>query len=624
MREIFSAQPLRQFAHASLLFGTQLQLWVCDPSGPYSADYMEVGENPERLVYVIAAYMLLSDQEHGLDSVTQREKGRTSVSVYDADTKKIRKIYLWSKLLIKQMAIVSRGSTVDISSDAKFVVKVSWRAVGRLSEVEFLMRAHTVKGVAKLIRSRDYDKISDLRSGLTFTKGMSKDIHPLEIKKTTAGNPLQSGSSNPDGSVELNKRVKGDSESIAGKDEIILRRSKRSCVLRISRQALPNATTARVRKNAKSTGLRKRPVLKNVPNPATTNANSAAQDMTTETPSVSISLPVESNYSLVEGSNSSLSKRLGNADDIDAEVQTASEPGPKMLCISSDGGESLSEAVDESVSNQINDPSTPDKRTIENAESVPEVSRVDIIMSDDAMVYRNRLQMAIAAKSFGRVIGRDTTPIELICGLRDAIECHKSLYLKMKILHGNISTDNILLTEPKRNHGCHGMLIGLDLAILQTNDKCSESSKTPAGTMEFMATRLLHNYINPTDGGVINTYQHDLASFFLVFISVCLRYGWASDKSAYPGLLRKWQQGRVVEMYYSKLRMISTFNFERNTLDAFSPSFEGLKEFATLLQRILFDGSDTIWPETYPYPEPLYHELLGPFDAEMERMKCES
>ncbi|VDB85790.1 Bgt-50218 [Blumeria graminis f. sp. tritici] len=28
MREIFSAQPLRQFAHGFLMFGTQLQLWV--------------------------------------------------------------------------------------------------------------------------------------------------------------------------------------------------------------------------------------------------------------------------------------------------------------------------------------------------------------------------------------------------------------------------------------------------------------------------------------------------------------------------------------------------------------------------------------------------------------------
>ncbi|SZF03608.1 unnamed protein product [Blumeria hordei] len=42
MRELFAAQPLRQFAHGFLMFGTQLQLWVYDPSGPYSSDFIEI------------------------------------------------------------------------------------------------------------------------------------------------------------------------------------------------------------------------------------------------------------------------------------------------------------------------------------------------------------------------------------------------------------------------------------------------------------------------------------------------------------------------------------------------------------------------------------------------------
>ncbi|VDB86010.1 Bgt-50634 [Blumeria graminis f. sp. tritici] len=106
------------------------------------------------------------------------------------------------------MAIVSRGTTVYISSDAKFAVKISWRAVRRLSEVELLMRARNVRGVATLIGSRNHVKISDLRSGLTFMEEMNRDIHPLEMKMTTAGNSLQSGSPNAGEDTDSSRDVK--------------------------------------------------------------------------------------------------------------------------------------------------------------------------------------------------------------------------------------------------------------------------------------------------------------------------------------------------------------------------------------------------------------------------------
>ncbi|VCU39098.1 Bgt-51269 [Blumeria graminis f. sp. tritici] len=315
----------------------------------------------------------MSDKEHGLDSIIQREKGRISVNIYDADTKIAKKIYFRSKPLIKQMAIVSRGTTVYISSDAKFVVKISWRAVGRLSEVQLLMRARNVRGVATWIGSRDYVKISDLRSGLTFAEEMNRDIHPLEMKMTTAGNSLQSGSSNAGESDELSRGVKRDSDSVAGKEVKVFRRSKRSCVLSVSRQALHNAATAQVRKNAKSTSSRKKPVTKTDPNPTTINANPVAQDVTQdvsqdvplETPSVSMSSPAESSCSLAEVSNSSLGKRPRDADNTDAKAQMESEPDLKKLRISSNVGQPLSEAVVEPVSNQVmDDPSPPNEQAV--------------------------------------------------------------------------------------------------------------------------------------------------------------------------------------------------------------------------------------------------------------------
>ncbi|CAD6506528.1 BgTH12-07755 [Blumeria graminis f. sp. triticale] len=503
MREIFSAQPLRQFAHGFLMFGTQLQLWI------------------------------------------------------------------------------------------------SWRAVGRLSEVELLMRARNVRGVATLIGSRNHVKISDLRSGLKFTEEMNRDIHPLEMKMTTAGNSLQSGSSNPDGNFELSKGVKRDSESVAGGANKKLRRSERSCVLSISRQALLNASKARVRKNGKSTGLRKKPVSKTVPDPdpdpATTNTNAVTQDVTPETPSVPINLPAES-------------KRPRNAEETDAEVQTVWEPDLKRLCISSNVGESLSEAVAKPVSNQItNDPSAPAEQAIDNSKSVPAVSNADVIMADDSTVYRNRWETVIAAKPFGRAIDEKTTAVELICGLRDTIKGHQSLYMETKILHRDISMNNIILTDPKRNDGCHGVLIDLDLAISLTDDNCSESSKTLTGTMEFMAIGLLKEYTYPSNGKFTHTYRHDLESFIFVLISACIRLGWGKNESPHIETIRKWYKG-----------------FEDTLLKAFSSKFECLKDLATTLRKILFERQKTIWIATDPRPLNLYNSILKAFDDEIVKMKCKS
>ncbi|SZF06422.1 unnamed protein product [Blumeria hordei] len=48
MSEVFLAQPLRHFVHGLILFGTQLQLWVFDRSGPYCEPNIDVGESQEK------------------------------------------------------------------------------------------------------------------------------------------------------------------------------------------------------------------------------------------------------------------------------------------------------------------------------------------------------------------------------------------------------------------------------------------------------------------------------------------------------------------------------------------------------------------------------------------------
>ena len=51
---------------------------------------------------------------------------------------------------------------------------------------------------------------------------------------------------------------------------------------------------------------------------------------------------------------------------------------------------------------------------------------------------------------------------QLLEALRDAIKAHQSLYTVGKILHRDISENNIIITDPEKTGGFAGMLIDLD------------------------------------------------------------------------------------------------------------------------------------------------------------------
>ncbi|CAD6501832.1 BgTH12-02078 [Blumeria graminis f. sp. triticale] len=607
MREVFAAQPLRRFVHGFLMFGTQLQLWVYDRSGPYSSDFIEI-----------------SNDELGIDSTIYQDKKKTIITVVDADTLKEKKLYLQPQPFIKQNAIVTRGTAIFLSLDKTLVVKISWRAVGRKSEAELLLKARGVRGLATLIGSSDTCKISELRSELTFTEGMKKDIHPPESKMTTACNSAQSGSLNSGESAELNGGVKRGSEFIDGDNKQEIRRSKRACVVNISRQAQLNAAIARIRKSVKSGASGSKTGAKNGSKTSEANANPAIEQAASETPTAQDNMATESSLDVGQGSNSSLGKRNRDTDDNNAntDVDMLPERDMKKLCITSNTGESDLEASAGPVTTQENDvPGASGEQALVDAEMKTSAPVPDVTNTDSPTIYRNRWKTVIASKPFGRAIDEDTTPLELICGLRDAIKGHKSLFMDSKILHRDISTNNIILTDPKLNDGCYGVLIDLDLAISMSDDSCSADAKLLTGTMEFIALGILDAHANPTGNGVVHSYRHDLESFFYVLISVCVRLGWPSKKSPFIGTLRKWYKGEIDDTYSAKHTAVCPANFKNKILNVFSPKFDCVKELASKLRIKLFQRNIDPCIETDPFPEDLYNSILKAFDEEIVKMK---
>ncbi|KAI1315996.1 serine/threonine-protein kinase Sgk2, partial [Xylariaceae sp. FL0255] len=120
--------------------------------------------------------------------------------------------------------------------------------------------------------------------------------------------------------------------------------------------------------------------------------------------------------------------------------------------------------------------------------------------------WENRIYSCLVISPAGRVISDFRTVKELLEAMRDAIKAHQSLYETGKILHRDISSNNIIITKPEAADGFKGMLIDLDLAKVRDSGPSGAWHQT--GTMQFMAVEVLRK----TD----HTYRHDLESFFYV------------------------------------------------------------------------------------------------------------
>lgn len=89
----------------------------------------------------------------------------------------------------------------------------------------------------------------------------------------------------------------------------------------------------------------------------------------------------------------------------------------------------------------------------------------------------------------GQSISQFKSVVELLEGLRDAIKVYYLVYIDSKILHEDISKNNITFTDPEKADGFKGMLIDLDLA--------KEEGKGPSGAqywtsiIEFMVIKVL-------------------------------------------------------------------------------------------------------------------------------------
>ncbi|KAK8147543.1 hypothetical protein G3M48_001442 [Beauveria asiatica] len=233
--------------------------------------------------------------------------------------------------------------------------------------------------------------------------------------------------------------------------------------------------------------------------------------------------------------------------------------------------------------------------------------------------YENRILSCIVISPAGRVISDFSTIRELLEALRDAIRAHRSLYLKGRILHRDISSNNIIITSSEKADGFKGMLIDLDLA--KERDSGPSGARHQTGTVQFMAIEVLR--------GVDHTYRHDLESFFYVLIWMCARCAWDEVKrlrkkgetAPEESILRKWEIGSFKDIADAKEGHMTVNSLER-IMNEFPESFEMVKPLCLRIRKLLFplDKEERMMIGTPAGgPERLYDGIIAAFGEAIDR-----
>ncbi|KAG8411499.1 hypothetical protein J3458_015556 [Metarhizium acridum] len=491
VRNVFAYQPTRLFVHAFTLTGTEMETWVFDRSGPYSGATFDIHEKPEKFIQVICAYLMMSDEELGLDTFTRVKDNRlfVTIPVEARGKKRKRQLELEPNPIAHQRAIVCRGTSCFLAKttgamEFDRVVKYSWTSNMRPPEADLLNKANErgVKGLARVVGyHEEVTSISKLREGLVFSA-------PHKFR--------------------------------------------------------------------------------NMPGSTTTSFSQSQP-------------PVSHSFSQFHS--------LGIASN-------------------RDGKRKLTDWSSHSSKRSRSNSQLAETEQAENGVTFPvqEPQGTSLVQQHQAP-YDNRIFRVLVISPAGRSISQFKSVVELLESLRDAIKVHRSLYMDGKILHRDISENNIIITDPGMADGFKGMLIDLDLA--KEEGKGPSGARHRTGTMEFMAIEVLL--------GISHTYRHDIEAFFYVLIWLCARRGWAlagaSKKPATKTILSHWYTG-----IYKDIARNKRGDMDKNGLEAIlrecSQVFDCVKPLCRTIRDVLFPHKDGLFTGTPQDPNILYDPIIKAFN----------
>ena len=231
-------------------------------------------------------------------------------------------------------------------------------------------------------------------------------------------------------------------------------------------------------------------------------------------------------------------------------------------------------------------------------------------------LFVDRVFSCLAVSPAGRPLDKYSSIKELLCCFRDAIKAHRSLFMDGKILHRDVSLNNIIITDPKEADGFSGMLIDLDLATnvdVSGKNKRSSAQKM-TGTLKYMAIEVVEFAFYDAQRDLEHTYRHDLESFFYIFLDICINCGRVDNPKQRKDALRAWYIGSYEDIAFIKRGQMGKSGFENYLLTKFSPTFDTLKNLACVLRNVLFQQGDITYTGTPKDPSSLYKRMIKAFD----------
>ncbi|KAG6828054.1 hypothetical protein H0H92_009515 [Tricholoma furcatifolium] len=169
----------------------------------------------------------------------------------------------------------------------------------------------------------------------------------------------------------------------------------------------------------------------------------------------------------------------------------------------------------------------------------------------------------------------------------DCVECHYHAYYEGRVLHRDLSDNNLTVFRPLKDGKKKGILNDWDMAsFVDDNNEIPLSHATHrTGTVPFMARDLL------TKTPPAHLYRHDLESFFYILVWVAVHYDFSRnirDKSR--ALQKKWDREDLDDVRSEKMSFISNFRRKEEIFDLVPPISEALRPWLQALWVLFHDA----------------------------------
>ncbi|SZF00730.1 unnamed protein product [Blumeria hordei] len=178
VREMLYVQPLRRFVHRFCLHKKHLELWIIVRSGGYSSGEIDVIKSQEKLVRALSSYMLMSDEELGLDSFVRYVVQHAYITIPECD-KSGENIEVVPEPMTRPVTIHSGGNTCHQTTDGEYMIKFSRGSRTKRSEINALKLVKGIPGVINLERSGHLYNIVTHRKDIEFSSGKRWDMRVL-------------------------------------------------------------------------------------------------------------------------------------------------------------------------------------------------------------------------------------------------------------------------------------------------------------------------------------------------------------------------------------------------------------------------------------------------------------